>query len=62
MIIAVTAKEPSLDSLVDPRFGRCAYFLLVETNDFSFEAVKNPTAGHVWMCVLKMLLLCHEFN
>jgi len=30
-----------LDSAIDPRFGRCAYFLLVETDDLSFEAVDN---------------------
>jgi len=45
MKIAVTATEPSLDAAVDPRFGRCACFLVVETNDLSFEAIENPNAA-----------------
>jgi len=40
--IVVTATEPSLDAPVDPRFGRCPYFLIVETDDLAFEAVENP--------------------
>ena len=42
MRIAVTSTGNSLDSAVDPRFGRCPYFLFVETDDLSFEAVENP--------------------
>ncbi len=42
MRVAVTAKEPSLDAEVDPRFGRCSYFLIVETGDLTFEVEKNP--------------------
>jgi len=42
MKIAVTAAEPSLDAAVDPRFGRCPYFLIVETDDLTFEALENP--------------------
>jgi predicted Fe-Mo cluster-binding NifX family protein len=30
-----------LDASVDPRFGRCPYFLIVETDGMSFEAVDN---------------------
>jgi len=30
--------------LIDPRFGRCAYFMLVETQDMSFEAFENQSA------------------
>jgi len=30
MKIAVSAAEGSLDANVDPRFGRCAYFIIVE--------------------------------
>jgi len=41
MKIAVSATGPSLDAEVDPRFGRCAYFLFVETEGWSFEAVAN---------------------
>ena len=31
-----------MDAAVDPRFGRCACFLIVETDDLTFEAVENP--------------------
>lgn len=42
MKIAITATAPDLDAKVDPRFGRCPFFLIVETDDLSFEAMENP--------------------
>ena len=30
-----------LDTQIDPRFGRCAHFIIVETDDMSFEAFDN---------------------
>lgn len=42
--IAVTAAESSLDAAVDPRFGRCPYFILVDSKGESFEALKNTNA------------------
>jgi predicted Fe-Mo cluster-binding NifX family protein len=45
MKVAVTAVEPRLDAQVDPRFGRCPCFLIVETDDLSFEAVGNANQG-----------------
>jgi len=46
--IAVTAVAPSLDAAVDPRFGRCRYFLLVDTERETFEALENtnPARGN----------------
>ena len=44
MKVAVSATEPSLDSQVDPRFGRCVYFVLVDTDTMEFEAVENQNA------------------
>ena len=41
MKIAVSSQGENIESPVDPRFGRCAYFLIVETDDMSFEAFKN---------------------
>jgi predicted Fe-Mo cluster-binding NifX family protein len=41
MRVAVTATEPTLDAAVDPRFGRCPCFLIVETDDMSCEAFDN---------------------
>ena len=43
MKIAITATEPRLESNVDPRFGRCPYFLIIETDDMSFEAIDNAS-------------------
>jgi predicted Fe-Mo cluster-binding NifX family protein len=43
MKVAVTATEPSADGRVDPRFGRCPFFIIVETDDMSSQAVENPS-------------------
>jgi len=43
MKIAVSSSGKNLDSLIDPRFGRCAYFLMVETDDMSFEIFDNQS-------------------
>ncbi len=42
MKLAISAEAPGLDSVVDPRFGRCPYFLIVDTETMDFEAVENP--------------------
>lgn len=42
MKICITSKGVDLDAEVDPRFGRCAYFLFVDTDSLAFEAVENP--------------------
>ena len=44
MKVAVTSRGTTLDDSVDPRFGRCAHFVIVETDDMSFEAVANSNA------------------
>jgi len=44
MKIAITAKNPDLDSEVDPRFGRCSYFLIVDTDTMNFENISNQSA------------------
>jgi predicted Fe-Mo cluster-binding NifX family protein len=44
MKIAITSSGSDLKSEVDPRFGRCAYFILVETDTDEFEAVENTGA------------------
>ncbi len=45
MKIAITASGPTMNDAVDSRFGRCAYFLFVETESGAVEAVPNPAAG-----------------
>ena len=41
MKVAVTAKGTSLDSEIDPRFGRAPYILIVDTDTLDLEAVDN---------------------
>jgi len=41
MKIAVTSQGTDLDSQVDPRFGRAAYILVVDSETFDFEVVDN---------------------
>jgi predicted Fe-Mo cluster-binding NifX family protein len=45
MRIAVSAIGNTIDAEVDPRFGRCAYFIIVESETMNFEAVPNAAAG-----------------
>ncbi|HDL08395.1 MAG TPA: 4Fe-4S dicluster domain-containing protein [Desulfobacteraceae bacterium] len=42
MKIAVTSTGPTLDSDVEARFGRCAYFLIIDADTMQFEAIENP--------------------
>lgn len=41
MKIAVTAAGVEIDSPVDPRFGRAAYVLVIDTDSMSFEILDN---------------------
>lgn len=44
MKIAVSATVGNMDAMVDPRFGRCAYFIIVEIGEGSIkshEVIKN---------------------
>ncbi len=41
MKIAITSTGPDLDSQVDPRFGRAAYILIVDTATLEFEVLDN---------------------
>lgn len=44
MRICVTAQDDNLESKVDPRFGRCTYFIFVDADTMEFDAVKNEQA------------------
>ena len=41
MRICVTATAGDLNAEVDPRFGRCQYFVFVDSDTMSFEAMPN---------------------
>lgn len=42
MKIAICSQGPELDSMVDQRFGRCPYFVLVNHDSVQHKAVPNP--------------------
>lgn len=44
MRIAVSALAPDLDAEVDPRFGRCQHFVIVDPESMEFEALENSSA------------------
>ena len=39
--ICVTASAPDLEAPIDPRFGRCAYFIIADPDTLEFEAIPN---------------------
>ena len=41
MKIAISAKGSGLNARVDPRFGRAAYLMIVDTETMEYEAVDN---------------------
>jgi len=43
MKIAVSTTGDQLDSAIDPRFGRCAFFSIVDTENMAFEAFSNDS-------------------
>jgi len=43
MRIAISATGPSLDADVDPRFGRCQYFIIVDPETMQYESMENPS-------------------
>ena len=44
MKIAVSATGQDLDSQIDPRFGRCQYFLIIDLDTMDFELLANESA------------------
>jgi len=43
MKIAISSSGVTLESDVDPRFGRCPYYIIYDTENGSFEAVENKS-------------------
>lgn len=44
MRVAISATGPTLDAEVDPRFGRCPYFVIADPDTMNFEALENSNA------------------
>lgn len=47
MKLCISASAESLDAPLDPRFGRCPYFIIVDSETMQFEAVPNLALGAV---------------
>jgi predicted Fe-Mo cluster-binding NifX family protein len=45
MKICITATTNSLDGQLDPRFGRCSYLIIIDSETKQFEAIPNMAAG-----------------
>ncbi len=45
MKICITSTGPGLDTQMDPRFGRCAYFVFIDPQTMTFEAAENPNVA-----------------
>ena len=44
MKVAVSSTGEDLDAQIDPRFGRCQYFIIVDLESMKYEAVLNESA------------------
>lgn len=59
MKVAVTAQGKELGSATDPRFGRCQYFIITDTDKGNFEAVNNDNmsaSGGAGIATAQMLV------
>jgi predicted Fe-Mo cluster-binding NifX family protein len=45
MKIAISAASPVLSAQVDPRFGRCTNFIIVDPDTMEFEGIENTGAS-----------------
>jgi predicted Fe-Mo cluster-binding NifX family protein len=45
MKVCVSASSGSLDAEVDSRFGRCPYFVIVDSETMEFKAVANDSSS-----------------
>jgi len=45
MKICVSASSDSLDATVDSRFGRCPYFVIVDSETMEFSAISNDSTN-----------------
>ena len=45
MKICITSVSGNLDAQVDPRFGRCPYFTIVDSETMEFNAISNDSTN-----------------
>jgi len=45
MKIAVSSTGKDLSAQIDPRFGRCRYFLVIDPQNMNFEVFENDSSG-----------------
>ncbi|MGA7874891.1 MAG: NifB/NifX family molybdenum-iron cluster-binding protein [Desulfoferrobacter sp.] len=45
MKIALSVNRPNIEGEIDPRFGRCLYFIFVEPETMQYEVEENPNLG-----------------
>lgn len=43
MKICITATGNNIDSTVDPRFGRCPFFMIYDTENDTYEFIENES-------------------
>lgn len=47
MQVAISSQGKRLDALVEPWFGRAAYFLILDTDSMAFDTLENESAGEL---------------
>lgn len=62
MKLCITAKEATLDAQIDPRFGRCAFFIFIDSETMEFEAVDNAALSTAGGAGIKAGTLVSERN
>jgi predicted Fe-Mo cluster-binding NifX family protein len=44
MKIGISSTDKDLNAMIDQRFGRCSYFLIVDTDTMNFESISNESS------------------
>ncbi|MEJ2012403.1 MAG: NifB/NifX family molybdenum-iron cluster-binding protein [Anaerolineales bacterium] len=44
MNLAISVNEPQFDAALERRFGRCRYFIVIDTDTIAWAAHENPAA------------------